>query len=106
MVEAAGAPLALDASLRLARGRGVVSVVGAHFEPDYPLDNGLMFEHELTLRFSIGDPSADGALLLGKLATGELDPTPVVTHRMPLADAAEAYRLFDSREATKVVLAP
>ena len=46
---------ALDAALRLARGRGVVSVVGAHFEPDFPLDNALMFERELTLRFSIGD---------------------------------------------------
>jgi threonine dehydrogenase-like Zn-dependent dehydrogenase len=58
------------------------------------------------LRFSIGEPSADGELLLAKLANGTLDPTPVVTHRLPLADAAEAYRLFDSREATKVVLVP
>ena len=54
-IEAAGSPGALDAALRLARGRGIVSVVGAHFEPDYPLDNALMFERELTLRFSIGD---------------------------------------------------
>ncbi len=106
VIEAAGSPGGLDASLRLARGRGVVSVVGAHFEPDFPLDNALMFERELTVRFSIGDPTADGALLLEQLAAGELDPTPVVTHRMPLADAAEAYRLFDSREATKVVLRP
>ena len=106
VIEAAGSPGGLDASLRLARGRGVVSVVGAHFEPDFPLDNALMFERELTVRFSIGDPTADGALLLEQLAAGELDPTPVITHRMPLADAAEAYRLFDSREATKVVLRP
>jgi alcohol dehydrogenase len=106
VIEAAGSPGGLDASLKLARGRGIVSVVGAHFEPDYPLDNALMFERELTLRFSIGDPTADGALLLGKLASGELDPTAVITHRLPLAHAAEAYRLFDSREATKVVLAP
>ncbi len=28
----------------------------------------------------------------------------MITHRMPLADAAEAYRLFDERLATKVVL--
>lgn len=106
VIEAAGSPGALDASLRLARGRGVVSVVGAHFEPDYPLNNGLMFERELTLLFSIGDSAADGDLLLSKLAAGELDPTPVVTHRLPMADAADAYRLFDSREATKVVLSP
>jgi 2-desacetyl-2-hydroxyethyl bacteriochlorophyllide A dehydrogenase len=106
VIEAAGSPAALDASLRLARGRGVVSVVGAHFEPDYPLNNALMFERELTLCFSIGDSTADGPLLLAKVADGEIDPTPVITHRMPLADAAEAYRLFDTREATKVVLTP
>ena len=106
VIEAAGSPGGLDASLGLARGRGTVSVVGAHFEPDYPLDNALMFERELTLRFSIGDPSADAGLLLERLASGELDPTPVVTHRLPLGEAAEAYRLFDSREATKVVLHP
>jgi threonine dehydrogenase-like Zn-dependent dehydrogenase len=106
VIEAAGSPGGLDASLRLARGRGVVSVVGAHFEPDYPLDNALMFERELTLRFSIGDPTADAGPLLDRMARGELDPTSVITHRMPLSDAAEAYRLFDSREATKVVLRP
>jgi alcohol dehydrogenase len=106
VIEAAGSPGGLDASLRLARGRGVVSVVGAHFEPDFPLDNGLMFERELTLRFSIGDPTADGPLLLDRIANGELDPTPIITHRMPLSDAADAYRLFDAHEATKVVLTP
>jgi threonine dehydrogenase-like Zn-dependent dehydrogenase len=106
VIEAAGVPAALDSSLRLARGRGTVSVVGAHFEPDYPLDNGLMFERELTLRFSIGDPTADAGQLLDLMAAGTIDPTLVITHRMPLAEAGEAYRLFDSREATKVVLAP
>jgi 2-desacetyl-2-hydroxyethyl bacteriochlorophyllide A dehydrogenase len=104
VIEAAGSPGALDAALRLARGRGTISVVGAHFEPDYPLDNALMFERELTLRFTIGDPTNDGGVLLDRIAAGELDPTPVITHRLPLAEAAEAYRLFDSREATKVVL--
>jgi 2-desacetyl-2-hydroxyethyl bacteriochlorophyllide A dehydrogenase len=106
VIEAAGVPAALDSSLRLARGRGTVSVVGAHFEPDYPLDNALMFERELTLRFSIGDPTADAGHLLDLVAAGTIDPTRVITHRMPLREAGEAYRLFDSREATKVVLAP
>jgi threonine dehydrogenase-like Zn-dependent dehydrogenase len=106
VVEAAGVPGALDAALRLARGRGVVSVVGAHFEPDYPLDNGLMFERELTLRFSIGDAAGHRELLLGMLSERRLDPAAVVSHRIPLEGAAEAYRAFDAREAIKVVLLP
>ena len=106
VVEAAGTPGALDAALRLARGRGVISVVGAHFEPDYPLNNGLMFERELTLRFSIGDSLAHREGLISMISEGRFDPAAVVTHRMALGDAVEAYRLFDSREATKVVMTP
>ncbi len=30
----------------------------------------------------------------------------MITHRLKLAEAAEAYGLFDSREATKVVMTP
>jgi alcohol dehydrogenase len=106
VVEAAGTAGALEAALHLARGRGVVSVVGAHFEPDYPLNNGLMFERELTLRFSIGDALGHRPRLIELIASGRLDPARVVTHRLGLDDAADAYRLFDSREATKVVLSP
>jgi alcohol dehydrogenase len=106
VVEAAGSPGALDASLRLARGRGTVSVVGAHFEPDFPLDNHLMFERELTLRFSIGDAAGHRGRLLELIAAGRLDPASVITHRLRLTEAAEAYGLFDSREATKVVMTP
>lgn len=106
VIEAAGSPGALDASLGLARGRGTISVVGAHFEPDYPLNNLHMFEHELTLRFTIGDPTNDRQRLFDLLAAGAFDPSAIITHRIPLADAAEAYRMFDAREATKVVLTP
>lgn len=30
----------------------------------------------------------------------------VISHRLPLADAAEGYRLFDTQEARKVILRP
>ena len=36
-------------------------------------------------------------------ATG---PAPLISHRLPLEDAARGYALFDRREATKVVLEP
>jgi alcohol dehydrogenase len=106
VVEAAGSPGALDVALGLARGRGMVSVVGAHFEPDFPLDNARMFTKELTMRWSIGDSLVHRQRLIEMIAEGRLDPPAVVTHRMPLADAAEAYHLFDSREATKIVMTP
>jgi alcohol dehydrogenase len=106
VVEAAGSPGALDAALGLARGRGMVSVVGAHFEPDFPLDNGLMFARELTMRWSIGDSLGHRQRLISMISEGRLDPAAVVTHRMKLAEAPEAYRLFDNREATKIVMTP
>jgi threonine dehydrogenase-like Zn-dependent dehydrogenase len=37
---------------------------------------------------------------------GEVDPTPIISHRLPLERAAEGYALFDRRAATKVVLEP
>jgi alcohol dehydrogenase len=106
VVEAAGTAGALDAALQLARGQGTVSVVGAHFEPDYRLNAGLMFERELTLRFSIGDPLNDRERLMQMVLSRELAPERVITHRLPLSEAATAYQLFDTRAATKVVLLP
>ena len=106
VIEAAGALPALDASLELVRPQGTVSVIGAHFEPDYPLNNLLMFEKEITLRFTIGDPTRDRERLLATIEAGAMKPSDVITHRMSLSEAPDAYRLFDAREATKVVLQP
>ena len=106
VIEAAGAPAALTAAMALVRGLGTVSVVGAHFEPDFPLDNGLMFEKEMTLRVTWGHPFKDRERILAMIAAGVIDPLPAVTHRFALADAQEAYRVFDAREAVKVLLSP
>ncbi len=104
VIEASGAPAALSATLELVRPQGVVSVVGAHFEPDFPLNNALMFEKEITLTFAIGNPGRDRERLLAMIEEGVLRPSSVVTDTMSLDEAPAAYRAFDSREATKVVL--
>lgn len=106
VIEAAGSAGALTAAIGMARGQGTISVVGAHFEPDFPLNNGLMFEKELTLRVSWGHPFNDRDRIFAMLAAGVIDPTPAITHRFPLADAAAAYKVFDGREAVKVLLVP
>jgi alcohol dehydrogenase len=106
VIEAAGSPAALTAALTLVRGLGTVSVVGAHFEPDFPLNNALMFEKEMTLRVTWGHPFRDRERILAMIAGGVIDPTVAVTHRFALAQAQEAYRVFDGREAVKVLLSP
>ena len=53
----------------------------------------------MTLRVSWGHGFDDRERLLGMLASGAIDPTPAITHRFALADAEEAYRVFDAREA-------
>ncbi len=104
VIEASGSPAALASALALVRPQGVVSVVGAHFEPDFPLNNALMFEKEITLTFAIGNPGRDRERLLAMIEQGVLRPAAIVTDTMPLEEAAAAYRAFDAREATKVVL--
>jgi threonine dehydrogenase-like Zn-dependent dehydrogenase len=83
-----------------------VSVIGAHFEPDFPLDAGAMFGKETTLRFTIGAPTDDRETVLDLIRLGRIDPTPTISHHMSLEEAPRAYKLFEAREATKVVLTP
>jgi threonine dehydrogenase-like Zn-dependent dehydrogenase len=44
--------------------------------------------------------------VLAMLSAGALDPGPLVTHHMALADAPEAYAVYDRREALKIVMKP
>jgi alcohol dehydrogenase len=104
VIEASGSPAALSAALELVRPQGTIAVVGAHFEPDFPLNNALMFEKEITLTFAIGNPGRDRERLLAMIEEGVIRPSAVITDTLPLDSAAEAYRAFDAREATKVVL--
>jgi threonine dehydrogenase-like Zn-dependent dehydrogenase len=104
VIEASGSPAALAAAFGLVRAQGVVAVVGAHFEPDFPLNNAVMFEKEITLSFAIGNPGRDRERLLAMIADGVLRPSAVITDTLPLERAPDAYRAFDAREATKVVL--
>ena len=104
VIEASGAPAALSAALGLVRPQGVICVVGAHFESDFPLNNGVMFEKEITLTFAIGNPGRDRERLLAMIEDGVLRPSAVISDTMALDEAPAAYRAFSAREATKVLL--
>jgi 2-desacetyl-2-hydroxyethyl bacteriochlorophyllide A dehydrogenase len=104
-VEAVGDPRALELALRLSRKCGVVQAVGVYAER-CEVHMGLLWIK--ALRLGSGHANVLGHIdsVLAMLAAGVLDPTPLVTHHMSLADAPEAYALYDRREALKIVLTP
>jgi 2-desacetyl-2-hydroxyethyl bacteriochlorophyllide A dehydrogenase len=104
-VDAVGHPDALDLAIRVTRKAGVVVAIGVYAEP-CEVHMGLVWIKALTLRSGHANVIGHVDHVLGMLASGKLDPTPLVTHHMGLEDAAEAYALYDRREAMKIVLTP
>jgi 2-desacetyl-2-hydroxyethyl bacteriochlorophyllide A dehydrogenase len=104
-IDAVGHPDVLELAIRLARKAGVVVAIGVYAEP-CQVHMGLVWIKALTLRSGHANVIGHVDHVLGMLASGKLDPTPLVTHHMALDDAADAYALYDRREAMKIVLTP
>jgi 2-desacetyl-2-hydroxyethyl bacteriochlorophyllide A dehydrogenase len=105
VVDAVGDPGPLATAISLCRDAGTVSGIGAYAgKGEVPL--GLAWLKGLTLRLGLANVIAHVDRVLDLLEAGKLDPSPLVTHRMKLDQAAEAYELYDNREALKVVLRP
>ncbi len=107
VIETVGLVPALVTAIDCVKPGGTISVIGVHteFEVGLPLAN--LFTRNITLRFG-GSCNVQGVWddALAAIAAGQADPTVIISHRLPLADAAEGYRLFDAKEAMKVVLEP
>ena len=67
---------------------------------------GIVWIKALTLKTGHANVIKHVDPVLEMLAAGELDPRPLVTHHMSLDEAAEAYAVYDRREALKIVLTP
>jgi 2-desacetyl-2-hydroxyethyl bacteriochlorophyllide A dehydrogenase len=104
-IDAVGHPDALELACRLARKAGTVSATGVYAER-IELHMGIVWIKALTLKSGHANVIKHLDPVLDALAAGRLDPTPLVTHHMPLDEAPEAYRVYDQREALKIVLQP
>ena len=104
-IDAVGHPQALDMAIRLTRPCGSVQCIGVYAERT-EVHMGLLWLKALTLRGGQANVIRHVDRVLAMMAAGVLDPTPVVTHHMALDDAAEAYAVYDRREALKIVLRP
>ncbi len=105
VVDAVGDPGPLAMAVSLCRDAGTVSGIGAYAgKGEVPL--GLAWLKGLTLRLGLANVIAHVDRVLALLEAGKLDPSPLVTHHMALDEAPEAYRIYDNREALKIVLTP
>lgn len=98
--------LAARWAVRMAAKAGTVGTIGV-YPPQvehYPF--GEAFMKNLTLRMGNCNHRRYLPRLVSMVASGELDPTPLLTRWAEVPDAIEAYRTFDRREAgwTKVAL--
>ena len=104
-VDAVGHPDALALACRVARKAGTVSATGVYAEP-IELHMGIVWIKALTLKTGHANVIKHLDPVLAALADGSLDPARLVTHRMSLDEAPEAYEIYDRREALKIVLTP
>jgi L-iditol 2-dehydrogenase len=71
-----------------------------------PIDGTNLFLHELTVTASYSAGPADMRTALELIASGRIDPLPLVSHRLPLDETAHALELQRRGLALKVVVLP
>jgi threonine dehydrogenase-like Zn-dependent dehydrogenase len=106
-IDAVGSIPALKTAMRCVADGGRVTVVGVYGAERYELPMGVAWIRGLDLRFAgMANVHAHWHDALASTLAKEVDPTAIITHRLPLEDAPEGYELFESRRAMKVVLIP
>jgi threonine dehydrogenase-like Zn-dependent dehydrogenase len=108
VIEAVGADAAIQLALQLVRPSGVVSVVGVNTRLDFPFPMALALLKNLTFRIGVCPIPELWDELVPLVQAGRLHPERVFTHRMPLSEGSEAYRIFDQKRGgvLKVLLDP
>jgi threonine dehydrogenase-like Zn-dependent dehydrogenase len=101
-------PHVLREAIMCCRKGGTVSIAGVYvgFLDKIPL--GAAMNKGLTLRMGQTHVPRYHRLLLNKIVNGEIDPSYVITHNLPLSDGPAAYRMFRDKKdgCIKVVLKP
>ena len=99
-------PIALREAILACRNGGVVSVIGVYggFIDKFPM--GAILNRSLTIRAGQCHVHRYMRPLLERIQKGEIDPSFVITHRLPLDQAPKGFDMFLNKEdgCEKVVL--
>ena len=105
-IECVGLPAAVDTAVHVVRGGGTVSMVGVPSVVTGEFHYMRFWLKALTFRAGWCNVQKYMRPLLDLIAAGRLHPERIISHRMRLDDAEEAYLMFDAKQATKIVLTP
>ncbi|MFT5172388.1 MAG: L-iditol 2-dehydrogenase [Gammaproteobacteria bacterium] len=102
-----GGAQTLSAALELSREGGSV-ILFAHAAQDEKSDFDLnsLFKYERRVLGSYSGGPEQQARVFELMTQGKLDPSPLVTHHLPLAEFAHGVQLARTRAAMKVVFVP
>jgi threonine dehydrogenase-like Zn-dependent dehydrogenase len=98
----------LRQAIKCCRKGGTISVPGAYVGAPDKIPFGAFMNKGLTMKSGQTHMQRYLKPLLRKIEAGEIDPSFVITHRIKLADAPEAYKTFRDKKdgCIKVVLQP
>lgn len=95
VIEAAGTKDTFELAWKCARPNAIVTVV-ALYEEAQTLPLPQMYGKNLTFKTG-GVDGCDCGEILSLIEQGKIDTTPLITHRFPLSEINEAYRIFENR---------
>ncbi|HEX3344794.1 MAG TPA: zinc-binding dehydrogenase, partial [Polyangiaceae bacterium] len=104
----AGAATAINWSIASVRKGGNVVIIGVYGPPYNAVDIGTAMNKGLTLRMNQANCKRYMPHLLEHIRAGRIDAKGIITHRVPLEHAADAYDLFEKKldGCVKCVLIP
>ena len=95
VIEVAGGKDTFQLAWQCARPNAIVTVVALYDEAQMlPLPQ--MYGKNLTFKTG-GVDGCDCEEILQLISEGKIDTTPLITHRFPLSQIEEAYRIFEQR---------
>lgn len=99
---------AVEIGMNAVRKFGTIQLTGVYGSKYNMFPLGNIFERNINLKMGQAPVIHYMPKLFEMITAGEFDPTEIVSHRMPLHQAGEAYKIFNDHadECVKVVLKP
>jgi L-iditol 2-dehydrogenase len=107
VVETSGSKEGPDLALHLCKRMGKVLLIGYPHGPT-PADFSYMGINNIHIYSVRGESRANCARAISLMRQGKIKPSPMITHRFPLSQIREGFRVFKEREggAIKVLIKP